>query len=1376
MTIIGSSKATTKASEVSFDPGPPTFYEPSVTPALDVTAGVTATVAPGVRYSIDSLVPLYPGQLSVGFVTKGLAMGHWYLLQKGICRWHVCGSFIVLPHRTAPAFHSHGASNVAGLARESPVSLVIYLGLRPSAEIFRVATVNLIIWVLPSTHRHRRMTLDPSWTTDCHPVCHADIGGVTSAKYKVYVATRGDSSVVFQWSPSSFSNTLGQVLDPTLSGKKISKTKVNDSGRNAPNGLLDWPKGSKDILAPSVFARDHWVRRSIGPKELANALDVPADAFSAILSKADYLKGVLVPGKVISLVMAGVALQQHDQQRGPYGTLDRGGDSATTAQGSETIAVVAMEAASTNEVPMEVQGPTTTTNEGPTEVQGPTSTTNEVETRAAKPASTAATGSETDAEPTTTTTTTISDAAMGAAKPAPTMVAALHHPAGYQGPTGYKLICGDRDSVISAKATKSDDAGVPENLWDQAAIDKLPWFKVQLEKTGSAVLGYRVKRVFRNLRKWMLHIWKEKVVLELDTWMKIYGPHLPNLPKAQKVVEQIRNHVKAASWWNWDGGSTLFFWRWPIQYMSEALYGIKPTYIGDKPRYFVRQPPYNDPVNRERVKEKVAKVMERGYLVSAGPDDVVESLMYMFDVPKGEEDIRMVYDGSKSGLNDALWAPWFPLPTAQSFFDVMMPNYFCSDNDMGDFFLNFPMHEELQMYCGVDVTGLFPLTEMTDDELRKLFPLTELTDDELTQLHIAIWQRCGMGIKNSPHIATLVAGRSNRMILGSRTDQDNPFAWELVVLNLPGTDSYDSTKPWMFKCRMDGKVASDSKRFVDDLRNSGHTKELAWEASTKIGKTCSWLGQQDAPRKRRPPSQTPGAWAATVVATIDGKLHKSVTQEAWDKAKKRLRYLAYYAGCDIDPKLVDFDIEKELKQKPKSKGFLIHKAAEKYRGYLIHISATYDAIVPYLKGLHLTLDGWREGRDDEGWKDLAWYKYHRLDGQASYQEDAPTWVKCVPRFKSDMDVLLKLFDAETPHQLPLRPTCHGTMYIIGDASGTGFGNTAWSHGDKDIDAQFGGWNEETQGESSNFREALTAVNGLEDQLKKGKLQKGCEVFIVTDNWVTERVFENGTASAQKLHDLVVRLREMQMRGDIFVRVLWMAGTRMILQGTDSLSRGDLCSGVMAGDPFLHHVPMSESASDLQPNLIDWFMKALPKKSKWNLLDPTGWFTEAFEDPEGCFIWVPPPALARQAIDCLCDIHHIHPYSSHIVVVPSLMTGHWRKRLGKCSDVVFVIKSECHIWPKHLHEPLTIAFIAPQLREQPWRLGRSDWLEKRQPRMREMLSQNSKTAGRSVRQFWNEAFRLRGTMPQCLAPSVLLEAPGRWIPCAGGPRFGGFDRR
>ena len=38
------------------------------------------------------------------------------------------------------------------------------------------------------------------------------------------------------------------------------------------------------------------------------------------------------------------------------------------------------------------------------------------------------------------------------------------------------------------------------------------------------------------------------------------------------------------------------------------------------------------------------------------------------------------------------------------------------------------------------------------------------------------------------------------------------------------------------------------------------------------------------------------------------------------------------------------------------------------RGTLGYGTQTYDPLNPYLNDLHLTIDGWRAERDDDGWK------------------------------------------------------------------------------------------------------------------------------------------------------------------------------------------------------------------------------------------------------------------------------------------------------------------------------------------------------------------------------------------------------------------------
>jgi hypothetical protein len=85
----------------------------------------------------------------------------------------------------------------------------------------------------------------------------------------------------------------------------------------------------------------------------------------------------------------------------------------------------------------------------------------------------------------------------------------------------------------------------------------------------------------------------------------------------------------------------------------------------------------------------------------------VDSLMSLFEVPKGLTDIRIVFDGTACGLNDMLWAPWFRLPTVKTMFRSLDVGYRSADNDLGEMFYNFWLHETLRNLCGVDLTQIF---------------------------------------------------------------------------------------------------------------------------------------------------------------------------------------------------------------------------------------------------------------------------------------------------------------------------------------------------------------------------------------------------------------------------------------------------------------------------------------------------------------------------------------------------------------------------------------------------------------------------------------------------------------------------------------------
>ena len=110
---------------------------------------------------------------------------------------------------------------------------------------------------------------------------------------------------------------------------------------------------------------------------------------------------------------------------------------------------------------------------------------------------------------------------------------------------------------------------------------------------------------------------------------------------------------------------------------------------------------------KRKEKKKIDKARKRGYIVTKFVG-ITRSFMHFVSVPKGDDDIRMVYDGSRSGLNQVLWAPWLALPTVTSMCCIIDAGYWCVDNDFGEMNLNFWLHPDLREYCGVDISHLYP--------------------------------------------------------------------------------------------------------------------------------------------------------------------------------------------------------------------------------------------------------------------------------------------------------------------------------------------------------------------------------------------------------------------------------------------------------------------------------------------------------------------------------------------------------------------------------------------------------------------------------------------------------------------------------------------
>jgi hypothetical protein len=97
---------------------------------------------------------------------------------------------------------------------------------------------------------------------------------------------------------------------------------------------------------------------------------------------------------------------------------------------------------------------------------------------------------------------------------------------------------------------------------------------------------------------------------------------------------------------------------------------------------------------------KLMKVFARRYFIYG----MILSLTSFFAVPKGDMDIRLVYNGTSLGLNAHLWAPWFAIPTMCALLRALELDTFMVDSDIGEMFLNFTLEERYARLDGVDLT------------------------------------------------------------------------------------------------------------------------------------------------------------------------------------------------------------------------------------------------------------------------------------------------------------------------------------------------------------------------------------------------------------------------------------------------------------------------------------------------------------------------------------------------------------------------------------------------------------------------------------------------------------------------------------------------
>jgi hypothetical protein len=309
-----------------------------------------------------------------------------------------------------------------------------------------------------------------------------------------------------------------------------------------------------------------------------------------------------------------------------------------------------------------------------------------------------------------------------------------------------------------------------------------------------------------------------------------------------------------------------------------------------------------------------------------------------------------------------------------------------------------------------------------------------------------------------------------------------------------------------------------------------------------------------------------------------------------------------------------------------------------------------------------------------------------------------------------------------------------------------------------------------------LREMTNLVDTLDEMGDQGAL-KGAEIFLFTDNSTSEAAYYNGSSKSEKLFNLVLRVKKLEMHRQAKIHIIHVSGERMKEQGSDGLSRGNLNVGVMAGKRMIDFVPIHLTAFERSASLMPWLDLFIGDSAE--ILEPKDWFRRGHDLDEsgweinsdgmklpkvrkGTYIWAPQPCAAETAIEELRRARHKRQISKHLFIVPRLMAPTWRKHLHKAADLILTLKPGHKAWPSSMLEPLTLAFVFPFIRQKPWQLRGSVQLLALGRELSRVWSSDAGGEGPLLRELWSYQERLEN-LPSKLASKLLFSESVDFLP-------------
>ena len=134
----------------------------------------------------------------------------------------------------------------------------------------------------------------------------------------------------------------------------------------------------------------------------------------------------------------------------------------------------------------------------------------------------------------------------------------------------------------------------------------------------------------------------------------------------------------------------------------------------------------------------------------------------------------------------------------------------------------------------------------------------------------------------------------------------------------------------------------------DEIIHAGYERK-AWAAAHQVATREAHIGIQCVAQKQRPPSQNAESWAGSIVCTNDTDIGILVSKDIWANMKSIVLMLQAQVLENPEVDLCAHSLISEI-------------------GTLGYGTQSYNPLTAYLKGLNITIDGWRPDRDDDYWK------------------------------------------------------------------------------------------------------------------------------------------------------------------------------------------------------------------------------------------------------------------------------------------------------------------------------------------------------------------------------------------------------------------------